>query len=287
MSPIPSPEPLHLVPADTRPLLTATVVVLGLASMTVASHLHTRWSGLRRLPMLALHTGVCGLALLGGGVLLGTGVLRPVGGAWVPGLGSLTAGLLAGLLLGPLVAYAATRADRALTRWWGGRAGHAVRDDRSVSLRSGRARPAGVAVSASTTRRTGLIEARNNFAPTSADLRVRLSLLLTVAVAEELVYRGVLTGLALRAGPTAAVVAALLGVQLVFAVSHVFFGWGQVLSKLPLAGLCAGAVLLTGTVLPAVLGHALFNLWVWRYHRARPSAAGRARAGAPMWGAAR
>ncbi len=287
MSLILSPEPLDLVPADTRPLLTATVVVLGLASMTVAAHLHTRWAGLRRLPMLALHTCVSVLVIAGGGALLGVGVLRPVGGAWVPGLGSLTPGLLAGLLLGPLVGYTATRADRSLTRWWGRRAGHAVRDERPVALRSGQARPAGVAVSASTTRRTGLIEARNNFAPTSADLRVRLPLLVTVAVAEELVYRGVLTCLALRAGSVAAVVGALLGVQFVFAVSHVFFGWGQVLSKLPLAGLCAGAVLLTGTVLPAVIGHALFNMAVWRYHRARPSAAGRNRTGAPVWGAVR
>ncbi|CAL9535266.1 CPBP family intramembrane glutamic endopeptidase [Streptomyces sp. enrichment culture] len=284
---IPSPEPLDWVPADTRPLLTATVVVVGLASMTVAAHVHTRWAGLRRVPMLALHTCVCVLVVSGGVALLGAGVLRPVGGAWVPGLGSLPPGLLAGLLLGPLVAYAATRADRSLTRWWGRQAGHAVRDDRSVTQRSGQARPAGVALSAPTTRRTGLIEARNNFAPTSADLQVRLPLLLAVAVAEELVYRGVLTGLALRAGSGIAVVGALLGVQLVFAVSHVFFGWGQVLSKLPLAGLCAGAVLLTGTVLPAVVGHALFNTWVWRYHRARPSAAGPARTGAPVWGVTR
>ncbi|MEU1121530.1 CPBP family intramembrane glutamic endopeptidase [Streptomyces sp. NPDC005879] len=255
------------VPADTRPLLAATVVVLGLASMTVAAHLHTRWAGLRRLPMLGLHLGVCALTVLGGAALLGTGVLRPVRDAgW--------AGLVAGLLLGPAVGYAATGADRSVTRWWGRRAGHAVRDDRPVALRSGHARPAGVAVggAAPAGRRTGLIEARNDFAPTSADLRVHLPLLLAVAAAEELVYRGVLLGLALRAGPAVVVAGAVLGVQLVFAASHVFFGWGQVLSKLPLAALCTAAVLLTGTVLPAVTGHALFNLLVWRYHRARPSA---------------
>ncbi|MEU1155405.1 hypothetical protein ABZ369_20645, partial [Streptomyces sp. NPDC005918] len=127
------------VPADTRPLLAATVVVLGLASMTVAAHLHTRWAGLRRLPMLGLHLGVCALTVLGGAALLGTGVLRPVRDAgW--------AGLVAGLLLGPAVGYAATGADRSVTRWWGRRAGHAVRDDRPVALRSGHARPAGVAV---------------------------------------------------------------------------------------------------------------------------------------------
>ncbi|QEU93916.1 CPBP family intramembrane glutamic endopeptidase [Streptomyces kanamyceticus] len=277
-----APELTGAVPADTRPLLAATVVVLGLASMTVAAHLHTRWAGLRRLPMLGLHLGVCGLAVLGAAALLGTGVLRPVRDVgW--------AGLAAGLLLGPLVGYAATRADRSVTRWWGRRAGHSVRDDRPVALRSGHARPAGVAVAGAATagRRTGLIEARNDFAPTSADLRVRLPLLLAVALAEELVYRGVLLGLALRAGPVLVVVGAVLGVQLVFAVSHVFFGWGQVLSKLPLAALCTGAVLLTGTVLPAVIGHALFNTWVWRYHRARPSAARQNRPAASAWGTAR
>jgi uncharacterized membrane protein len=61
----------------------------------------------------------------------------------------------------------------------------------------------------------------------------------------------------------------------VFAVSHVFFGWGQVLSKLPLAALCTIAVLVTGTVLPAVIGHVIFNAWVWRYHRATPTVTNR------------
>ncbi|MGH4031851.1 CPBP family intramembrane glutamic endopeptidase [Actinomycetota bacterium Odt1-20B] len=267
-----SPELTGAVPADTRPLLAATVVMLGLASMTLASHLHTRWPAARRLPMLGLHLGVCALTVLGGAALLGAGVLRPVRDAGA-------AGLAAGLLLGPLVGYAATRADRSVTRWWGRRAGHSVRDDRPVALRSGAARPAGVAIAAAAPaeRRTGLIEACNDFAPTSADLRVHLPLLVAVAAAEELVYRGVLLGLALRAGTVGLAVVAVLGAQLVFAVSHVFFGWGQVLSKLPLAALCTAAVLLTGTVLPAVVGHALFNTGVWRYHRARPAASTRRR----------
>jgi hypothetical protein len=267
---IPSPEPLLELLADTGVLLVATVSVLGLAGLTIASHLHTRWAGLRRMPLLGLHVVISALAVLGAVMPLGIAVLAPTGlaGGW---------GLASGVLLGPAVGLAVIRLDRTITAWWGRGVGHSVRDNRSVQLRSGHARPAGVAVAstAGQARRTGLIEARNDFAPTSADLRVRLPLLLAVAVAEEVVHRGVLLAFAVRIPNLVIAGLAVLGVQLVFAVSHVFFGWGQVLSKLPLAALCTIAVLVTGTVLPAVIGHVIFNAWVWRYHRATPTVTNR------------
>lgn len=270
MHPTPSPDalaaPVTGLPADTAALLTAVVVVLGLSGLTLAAHLHTRWALMRRLPMLGLHVGISALTVTGGVLLLGRDVLTPAGPA---GPLRLAAGLPLGLAVGLLV----IRADRIITRWWGSRAGHNVRDRRPATLRSGRPRPAGFAVTSTgaEARATGLMEARNDFAPTTADLRVRLPLLQAVAVAEELVHRGVLLALALSIGQPVLAWLAVIGVQLMFAVSHVFFGWGQVLSKLPLAGLGTAATLACGTVLPAMIAHAIFNAWVWRYHRATPT----------------
>jgi hypothetical protein len=280
MRPIPSLDalaaPVVGLPIDTATLLAAVVAVLGLSGLTLAAHLHARWPVMRRLPMLGLHVGVSALTVAGGVLLLGHGVLAPVGP-----VGPLR--LVAGLLLGPAVGLLVIHADRVITRWWGSRTGHSLRDNRSMTVRSGRARPAGVAVASTgaEVRATGLMEARNDFAPSAADLRVRLPLLLAVAVAEEVVHRGVLLALALSIGQPVVAWSAAIGAQLVFAVSHVFFGWGQVLSKLPLAGLCTAAVLVGGTVLPAVLAHAIFNAWVWRYHRATPMTTRR------TWSAAR
>ncbi|HEV8561847.1 MAG TPA: CPBP family intramembrane glutamic endopeptidase [Actinophytocola sp.] len=276
-----SPEPLVTLAADTSALLIATVAVVGLAGLTIAAHLHTRWAGLRRLPLLGLHLVISMITVLGAVVPLGILVLAP---AW----GSGFWGVAGGVLLGPAVGYAVIRLDRAITGWWGRGYGHAVRDNRSVALRSGHARPAGVAAGSTggQARRTGLTEARNDFAPTSADLQVRLPLLLGVAAAEEVVHRGVLLALALRVPSPVLAGFAVLGVQLVFALSHVFFGWGQVLSKLPLAALCTVAVLVTGTVVPAVIGHLIFNAWVWRYHRAAPKVTNR-RSASSAWGVRR
>lgn len=258
--------PVAWLPADTAALLAAVVAMLGLSGLTLAAHQHTRWALMRRVPMLGLHVGISALTVAGGVLLLGRGVLAPVGP-----VGPLR--LVAGLPLGLAVGLLVIRADRVITRWWGSRTGHSIRDHRPMTLRSGRPRPAGFAVTSAgaEARATGLMEARNDFAPTTADLRVRLPLLLAVAVAEELVHRGVLLALALSIGQPVLAWSAAIGVQLVFAVSHVFFGWGQVLSKLPLAGLCTAATLAGGTVLPAVVAHVIFNAWVWRYHRATPA----------------
>jgi hypothetical protein len=276
-----SPEPLVTLAADTSALLIATVAVVGLAGLTIAAHLHTRWAGLRRLPLLGLHLVISVITVLGAVAPLGILVLAP---AW----GSGFWGVAGGVLVGPVVGYAVIRLDRAITGWWGRGYGHAVRDNRSVALRSGHARPAGVAAGSTggQARRTGLTEARNDFAPTSADLQVRLPLLLGVAAAEEVVHRGVLLALALRIPSPVLAGFAVLGVQLAFALSHVFFGWGQVLSKLPLAALCTVAVLATGTVVPAVIGHLIFNAWVWRYHRATPKVTNR-RSASSAWGVRR
>jgi len=194
--------------------------------------------------------------------LIGTAGLLP-GLAW----------LAAALVLGMLGGLATIRLDRAISSWATAKFGAPVRSRRPQDTWSGAPRPAGIAAgsAAAELRRIGLTEATNDFAPTPADLQIRLWLLLVVGAAEELVSRGVLVALARQLHPWPAAAAGVLAAQLIFAGSHVFFGWGQVLSKLPLAAVTVGLTAATGTVLTAVVAHLVFNTWVWRYHRALPT----------------
>jgi hypothetical protein len=49
-----------------------------------------------------------------------------------------------------------------------------------------------------------------------------------------------------------------------FALVHIPFGLVEVFSKLPLSILALATVLMLGTVVPAMLAHVLFNVWMWR-----------------------
>ncbi|ETK35255.1 CPBP family intramembrane glutamic endopeptidase [Microbispora sp. ATCC PTA-5024] len=253
---------------DTRAYALTALALLSLSCLTLAAHLHTRWSWVRRLPLLAVHTLLMAALVAAGAALLGpASVVAPVldhpAGWW-----GVPAGAALGVALGLLV----VRVDLAITTAW--RAARPARA-RPAPQRMTAARPAGFAASGtrvSERRRTGLVRARNDYAPTGSDLQVRLELLVAVAVGEELVFRGVLTRLALLLADVRLVAGALVLVAAVFACSHVFFGWAQVLAKTPLATAACLVTLLTGNVLAAVVAHVLFNVWVWRYRRSEPVA---------------
>ncbi len=51
---------------------------------------------------------------------------------------------------------------------------------------------------------------------------------------------------------------------LVFGMSHIFFGWSQVVSKTLLGFICALSVLYTHSLALALIIHVGFNGWVWR-----------------------
>jgi membrane protein YdbS with pleckstrin-like domain len=55
-----------------------------------------------------------------------------------------------------------------------------------------------------------------------------------------------------------------------FCAAHLHFGWAGAVAKLPLTVLALAAVLLLGTVWPAVVAHVLFNYRVWRSWREQP-----------------
>jgi Type II CAAX prenyl endopeptidase Rce1-like len=81
-----------------------------------------------------------------------------------------------------------------------------------------------------------------------------------VATSEELVYRWCLVRVAFLFSIVALTGLWLLMITLLFALSHVWLGWQHVYAKLPLGIAMMVGVLIFGNVLPALIGHILFNL---------------------------
>jgi membrane protease YdiL (CAAX protease family) len=88
--------------------------------------------------------------------------------------------------------------------------------------------------------------------------------LVVVAILEELIYRGFLVKACFLLPNPALIVAANIGCLAFFSLGHIRFGWVHVLAKTPLGILALGITLLAGTVLPAMLLHAAFNLSAWK-----------------------
>lgn len=268
-----------LIP-DTQSYATAALAVAAPSSIALASHIHVRWLDHRGVRTIPVHTAVLAVVAAFGVVLLGGGVLAQGGGL------GLIAALPLGAVLGLAVIHLDTRISRMILRRRAAGAGVAARP--APPVRGVRVRSAGLTASRERGP-TSVSTSRRGTAPTAGaprqawrpnrrdtDLRIGLGWLLAVAVLEELVFRGVLVRLALLPPSTALRIAALAGGVLAFAFSHVFFGWGQALAKLPLAVLSVLAVLLTGNVLAAVIGHAVFNGHVWRQMNAAAPAGGKA-----------
>jgi membrane protease YdiL (CAAX protease family) len=99
--------------------------------------------------------------------------------------------------------------------------------------------------------------------------RGALGAMVAIAVLEEILYRGLLLQLvALSPSPALRALGAAF-VVIMFCLSHVWFGWAQVAAKLPLSVGATAAVLLTGSVLPAIVAHVVLNVMAWRHLDAR------------------
>jgi MFS family permease len=90
-----------------------------------------------------------------------------------------------------------------------------------------------------------------------------LSLLIAVAALEEVLFRGVLVDLILVLSSPALVVVFLTLTVVCFALSHLYWGWGEVLAKSSLGALALVSVLALRTIAPAIIAHVLFNIWTW------------------------
>lgn len=231
--------------------------------MALASHLHGRWIEARApyVPTLAVF-----FALLGCLVALGLAVLGPrmvTGHPWWEAAVAVPAGWL--------MATATWRCDRwVMGKLAAGRLPRAAGRPRTAPRTERSVRPVGIGAglgdvarasrTAPTTNRWGREER-------SRETRVGLPWLVTGAVLEELVYRGVYTRFAVAEVAWPLGVLLLTGATLAFALSHLPFGWPHALAKLPLSLMALAVTLATGGVLTAVIGHTWFNVRVHRHYR--------------------
>lgn len=91
-----------------------------------------------------------------------------------------------------------------------------------------------------------------------------------VAILEELIFRGFLVQACFLLPRSFLITIALVGIVLVFSFAHIQFGWPHVLAKMPLSVLAMIAVIVLGTVLPAVVAHMVFNIEVWKDKNRQP-----------------
>ncbi|MFF7725405.1 CPBP family intramembrane glutamic endopeptidase [Streptomyces sp. NPDC008001] len=260
----PTPTPELAAAAEARTYLWAALALCGASCLTLAAHLRTRW--LARLGVRFMPVHVCVMTVLAAAGIAALGPRGIATGPLWPGAAGPVAGAACGLLV--------IRSDAALTRWSAARArarpGTAARGSarRPQETRVRAVRPVrapGASPGDGPRRRVmGIAKGRGGYVPTADDYRVGLGWLLAVAVLEELVFRGVLLRMALRPGNEGLRVAGIVGVVAMFALSHIFFGWAQVLAKLPLSVLATAATLVTGSVWAAAVTHMVFNAYVWR-----------------------
>ncbi|GGX74254.1 CPBP family intramembrane glutamic endopeptidase [Streptomyces hiroshimensis] len=249
---------------DTRTYMWAALALCSASCLTLAAHLRTRWLAHRGVRFMPVHVCLMTVLTAAGIAALGPGGIA-TGPLW-PGAAGLAAGAACGLLV--------IWSDGAVTRWSAGRARArtttagrgSARRPQEARVRSMRpVRAPGASPGDGPRRRVmGIAKGRGGYVPTAEDYRVGLGWLLAVAVLEELVFRGVLLRMALRPGHDGLRVAGVVGVVVMFALSHIFFGWAQVLAKLPLSVLATTATLITGSVWAAAVTHMVFNAYVWR-----------------------
>jgi hypothetical protein len=208
----------------------AILVLYGLGCFALAAQVHERWLSGTSAGFLQVHAAVATVI-----VLWGVMVLDPM-----PVLGNSVGMLLLAFPVGLAVGIVARLADRAilrrLTRW---------QLIRRPSPRSG-----------NMSHRPQV----SNLPTSERRAEFKVAWLVVVAVLEELIYRGFLVRTAFLLPAPLLVAGAIVGIVLIFALAHLQFGWEHVMAKLPLSALAMGTVLFLGSVLPAVVAHALFNV---------------------------
>jgi hypothetical protein len=249
----------RILTPELHDYLFTAAVVGGAGSVAIASHVHVRWLDRAAWSAVAAHGTVLMLiAIAGMAVIWPHAPVRD-------DIPRQLAGVIVALPAGLAVALADRRIARRLTRSRGTRLDAAplpALAGRPSAASTSRIRPSGQA--RELTRGLGARRSPPTWTPTSRDASVptHLAWLLVAAVAEECVFRGVLTPAALRAPWLAGQLAGVLVVMALFCLSHLYFGWAQVVAKVPLSVAATLLCLLTG-VAAAVVLHAVLNTRVW------------------------
>jgi hypothetical protein len=240
----------------------AILVVYGLSSFSLASEIWMRWMVGRGVSILYVYA-----AALAGCVAWGLVVLEPD-----PVTSASPIACALSMPIGLAIGHLAGRCDRAVIRHVNRRTIRHPVDHRQgsrrpprVTGRPVRAVPVSISGSLAQRRSAGLHRVRP---PRPEDQVPGRGEVVAVAALEELVYRGVLVSACFLLPGSMYVALALAGLIVAFALPHVWFGWAHVLAKLPLSALTMAAALSLSTVLPAVIGHIVFNIRVRQDMRA-------------------
>jgi CAAX prenyl protease-like protein len=239
--------------------------VSSLGAIALAAEFSRRWLGRRGVRVLDVYAAVLGLPCVWGFALFGLD--RVIGGDRVVWALGVPVGFAAGI--------GASWCDRRILRFANRHAMHQERPATTARrvlappTTSLQRRPFGGAL---TRERRALRGGSQSSPPSALYMRreIRPVTVAAVAIVEELVYRGALTQACLLLPERWLAALALTAVTLSFALTHVWFGWSQVLAKVPLSALALGSTLALGSVVPAITAHTLFNLKVWRDLRDQP-----------------
>ena len=109
-----------------------------------------------------------------------------------------------------------------------------------------------------------------NLSASILDYELNVTSAVLVGILEELIFRGILVHLCLII-PFKQLIPFALAFNIIwFSLSHIEFGWPNVISKTPLGIITLLGTLITGSVLFAVIVHVVFNLRVlWEINKLR------------------
>jgi Type II CAAX prenyl endopeptidase Rce1-like len=236
----------------------ALLVLYSLSSIALASQLFRRLFAARGMRVLDVYSAVMFLPCLWGMVLFSPEALLGARGL------ACALGVPVGLAAGAAATWSDRRLIRALNR--NSVAQRKPSKDRSVVGMSGiESQTLHWQSTASTIDRAprrilGVNRSQWRYNPVLVQREFGLRTVITVAVVEELVYRGVMVQACFLLPGRGWAAVALVGLVAAFALAHIWFGWEQVLAKLPLSAVAMASVLALGTVVPAVIAHVFFNL---------------------------
>lgn len=252
----------------------ALLIVYSVSCFSIAEQIHSRWLAALGVNFASAYSGVMGFTVVLGFLLIDP--KRIFGCSAIMWIFSVPIGLATGLL--------ACWCDRKILRHLSRRRFVRVKPNGGGGLGySGRSQPASklfggfeyipVAGRLVGKRRSGLLKAEQDLRSFSEIRQVEVSsfvIVTIVAVLEEMIFRGFLLNLCFALETRYLITIAVLGTILFFALSHIHFGWPHVLAKFPLGVLTTIIALSSGTVLPAIVAHVMFNFRAWKDQRNQP-----------------
>ncbi len=263
-----SPVKLLTLTPEAHLYAIATLAVCALCSNELAYYLRGRVKMLERLPFLYVYVAIMALVVGCSTQVLDLPAMI-MGLSWITTLLlALPAGLVAGW-----IAWRLELTTKRQLRKYSVRRQLRSRQNRALYGGAGSRAPGGYWPQGSlhfvrpelSSSQAALVQPNaKRGASRSITRRQLLIWLLAAGILEEVLFRGVIVYLDLRLPSITLVIAGLSASVLVFALSHLRLGYGDALTKFLLGLLALLVVLLTGTIIAAMIAHAFFNLCAWQ-----------------------